>query len=49
MFKLGKIKIKKLQTIRQLMFEVGKMKIENYNKTLRQLMFEVGKIKIKKL
>ena len=31
------------------MFEMGKMKIKNYNKTLRQLMFEVGKIKIKKL
>ena len=31
------------------MFEMGKMKIKNYNKTLSQLMFEVGKIKIKKL
>ena len=29
------------------MFEVGKMKIENYKKSLRQLMFELGKIKIK--
>ena len=28
------------------MFELGKIKIENYNKTTRQLMFEVGKIKI---
>ena len=31
------------------MFKMGKIKIENYNKTLRQLMFEVGKNKIKKL
>ena len=30
------------------MFEFGKIKIENYNKTTRQLMFELGKIKIKK-
>ena len=30
------------------MFEVGKIKIENYNMTIRQLMFEVEKMKIKK-
>ena len=32
MFELGKIKIKKLETIRQLMLELGKIKIENYNR-----------------